>query len=147
MAIIANLAAAVVTAMNGHAFSKTFTAVRSYRPVFAREELKTLHVTVVPGGYTMENAGRGQIQEDYTVEVAVMQAPEALSTAALDALMGLVEEIRDFFLVNRRLATFSNALCLKAAFGPGSERGYAPEHLDQLQQFTSILTLTFRVVR
>ena len=147
MAILTDIADAVVATLNGHTFTKQFTAVRSYRPVFAREELKALHVTVVPGGYTMENAGRGQVQEDYTVEVAVMQAPETCDAAHLDPLVGLVEEIRDFFLVNRRLAMFPNALCLKAAFGPGSERGYAPEHLDQLQQFTSILTLTFRVVR
>jgi len=146
MAIIAAIADAVVAALNGHTFSKPFAAVRSYRPVYTREEMKDLHVTVVPGGYAMENLGRGQVQEDYTVEIAVQQAPETTSNAALDPLVGLVEEIRDFFLQNRRLAAMQNVICLRAAFAAGSDRGYAPEHLDQLQQFTSVLALTFRVV-
>jgi hypothetical protein len=147
MAVLADIADAVVTALNGHTFTKPFTAVRSYRPVYTREEMKDLHVTVVPGGYAMENLGRGQVQEDYTVEIAVQQAPEATSNAALDPLVGLVEEIRDFFLANRRPAAMQNVICLRAAFAAGSDRGYAPEHLDQLQQFTSVLALTFRVVR
>ena len=147
MAVLADIADAVVAALNGHTFGMSFAAVRSYRPVYAREEMKDLHVTVVPGGYSMENLGRGQIQEDYTVEIAVQQAPETTGNAALDPLVGLVEEIRDFFLANRRMAAMPSVICLRAAFAAGSERGYAPEHLDQLQQFTSVLTLTFRVVR
>ena len=146
MAVLADISDAVVAALNGHTFGMPFTAVRSYRPVYTREEMKDLHVTVVPGGYTMENLGRGQVQEDYTVEIAVQQAPETMGNAALDPLVGLVEEIRDFFLANRRLAAMPSVICLKAAFAAGSDRGYAPEHLDQLQQFTSVLALTFRVM-
>ena len=147
MAVLADISDAVVAALNGRTFGMSFTAVRSYRPVYTREEMKDLHVTVVPGGYAMENLGRGQVQEDYTVEIAVQQAPETVSNAALDPLVGLLEEIRDFFLANRRLSAMPNVICLKAAFAAGSERGYAPEHLDQLQQFTGVLALTFRVIR
>jgi len=146
MAVLADIADAVVTTLNGHTFTRPFTAVRSYRPVYTREEMKDLHVTVVPGGYSMENLGRGQVQEDYTVEVAVQQAPETMGNAALDPLVSLVEEIRDFFLANRRLAAMPSVICLRAAFAAGSDRGYAPEHLDQLQQFTGVLALVFRVV-
>jgi len=147
MAVLADISDAVVAALNGHTFGMSFTAARSYRPVYTREEMKDLHVTVVPGGYSMENLGRGQVQEDYTVEIAVQQAPETMGNAALDPLVGLVEEIRDFFLANRRLAAMPSVICLRAAFAAGSDRGYAPEHLDQLQQFTSVMALTFRVVR
>ncbi|MCX5683759.1 MAG: hypothetical protein NT049_08750 [Planctomycetota bacterium] len=146
MAVLADISDAVVAALNGHTFSMPFTAARSYRPVYTREEMKDLHVTVVPGGYAMENLGRGQVQEDYTVEIAVQQAPETMGNVALDSLVGLVEEIRDFFLANRRMAAMPSVICMKAAFAAGSDRGYAPEHLDQLQQFTSILALTFRVM-
>jgi len=146
MAVLADISDAAVAALNGHTFGQPFTAVRSYRPVYTREEMKDLHVTVVPGGYAMENLGRGQVQEDYTVEIAVQQAPETTDNVALDPLVGLVEEIRDFFLANRRLAAMPSVICLKAAFAAGSDRGYAPEHLDQLQQFTSVLALTFRVM-
>jgi len=147
MAVLADISDAVVATLNGHTFGMSFTAVRSYRPVYTREEMKDLHVTVVPGGYAMENLGRGQVQEDYTVEIAVQQAPETTDNAALDPLVGLVEEIRDFFLANRRLAAMPSVICLRVAFAAGSDRGYAPEHLDQLQQFTSVLALTFRVMQ
>jgi len=145
MAVLVDIADAVVAELNGHTFSQEFTAARSYRPVYSREEMKDLHVTVVPAGFTIELAGRNQSQTDYVVEVGVQHAPETLDTAALDSLMGLVEEIVTFFKF-RRLASYNTAVCMKAALAAGCERGYAAEHVDQLQQFTSVLALTFRVI-
>jgi hypothetical protein len=145
MAVLVDIADAVVAELNGHAFSKPFTAERSYRPVYSREEMKGLHVTVVPAGFTIELAGRNQSQTDYVVEVGIMHAPETLDAGAMDALMGLVEEIVAFFKF-RRLAVYQVAVCMKAALAAGCERGYAAEHVDQLQQFTSVLALTFRVI-
>ena len=98
MPIVIDIAEAVAATLNGDEFKAraaalgfAFTAVRSYRPIFDREEMKDLHVTVVPAGFTLELAGRNQSQTDYVVEVGVQHAPETLDTAALDALMGLVE--------------------------------------------------------
>jgi hypothetical protein len=145
MAVLVDIADAIVAELNGHAFSKPFTALRSYRPLFEREEMKDLHVTVVPAGFTLELAGRNQSQTDYVVEVGVQHAPETFDTAAMDALMGLVEEIVAFFKF-RRLVAYPSAVCMKAALATGCERGYAAEHVDQLQQFTSVLALTFRVI-
>jgi hypothetical protein len=53
-----------------------------------------------------------------------------------------VEEI-GLFLRDRRLAACPAAVWLRTENVPI----YAPEHLDELRQFTSVLTLTFRVVR
>ena len=50
------------------------------------------------------------------------------------------------FFKFRRLAVYQAAVCMKAALAAGCERGYAAEHVDQLQQFTSVLALTFRVI-
>jgi len=144
MAVLVDITNAVVAELNGHAFSKPFTAVRSYRPLFDREEMKDLHVTVVPNGFTVEALDRHRTQNDYSVEVAIQHAPEPLD-AAMDALVGLVEEIAAFFRF-RRLAAYPGAICVKVVFAAGCERGYAPEHIDQLRQFTSVIGLTFRVV-
>jgi hypothetical protein len=146
MALAADIAEAVVAELNGHAFSLPFTAVRSYRPVYGREEMKALHVTVVAGGFTMEPAGRGLTQEDYVVEIGLQQAADPQDMGAMDALLGLVEEIVAFFRW-RRPAACPAAICIRAVLGAGSDRGYAEEHVMELQQFTSILRLTFRVVR
>ena len=43
----------------------------------------------------------------------------------------------------KRLDSFPNAVWVKTENAPV----YAVEHLDQLAQFTSVLTLTFRVIR
>ena len=144
MSVLVDITSAVVAELNGHAFSKPLAAVRSYRPLFDREEMKNLHVTVVPNGFTVEALDRHRTQNDYSVEVAIQHGPEPLD-AAMDALVGLVEEIAAFFKF-RRLTSYPGAICTKVAFAAGCERGYAPEHLDQLQQFTSVLALTFRVV-
>jgi len=150
MAVLVDIAEAVVATLNGDEFKAraaalgfAFTAARSYRPLFDREEMKDLHVTVVPGGFTVEALDRRHSQGDYTVEVAIQQAPEPLEPA-MDALMGLVEGIAAFFTF-QRLGTYPQAMCVRTALAAGCERGYAPEHVDQLRQFTSVLALTFRV--
>ena len=55
--------------------------------------------------------------------------------------MGLVEEIINF-LSRRKLASVSSALWIKTA----NEPIYAGEHMEQFRQFTSILTLTYRLL-
>ena len=60
----------------------------------------------------------------------------------LDLLMQLVEEIAGLFRF-ARLAAFPQAVWVKTEHAPV----FAPEHMEGLRQFTSILTFTFRVVR
>lgn len=147
MAVLADIQQAIVDALNGGTWSLDFVAIRSYRPVFKREEMKDLHVTVVPGGCNSQRLSRGLVQGDYVVEIAVQQAVVPGDLAAMDSLGGLVEELGDFFLRAGRLAAYPAAACIGAGFAPGSDRGYAPEHLDELGQFTAILSLTFRLAR
>jgi hypothetical protein len=56
--------------------------------------------------------------------------------------MQLVEETADF-LRTQPLAGFPSARCADVA----NEPVFAPEHLEAFRQFTSVLTLTFRVWR
>ena len=142
MAVITNIADAVVTELNGHTFSQSLTAVRYYRPVFDLGEMRTLHVSVVPKGVTIERADRSRNQYDFAIDVAVQKKFELGDNAELDPLMSLVEEIADFFRL-RRLTSYPDAIWVRTDNVPV----YAPEHMEEFRQFTSILTLTFRVVR
>jgi hypothetical protein len=56
--------------------------------------------------------------------------------------MELVQEIADRLRFDR-LAGYPLAVWIKTEH----TAIYAPEHLDQLRQFTSVLTLTFRAMR
>ena len=144
MAVITDIAEAVVSELNGGSFSQTFTAERGYAPAFELPEMKDLHVTVVPKGAAVMPGSRGHNQHDYQIDVAVQKKLSAVAAdnAEIDALMALVEEIADFFRL-RRLAAKPEAIWVKADNAPI----YSSEHLSELRQFTSVLTLTFRVVR
>lgn len=142
MAVILDIADAVVAELNGHTFSQALTARRFYRPLFDLKDMAALHVSVVPKGVTIERADRSRNQEDYQVDVAVQKKFSTGDAAELDPLMALVQEIADFFRL-RRLAAYPGATWLKTENAPV----YAPEHIDEYRQFTSVLTLAFRVVR
>ena len=142
MAVITDIADAVVQELNSGSWSLPLSAERHYRPVFDLKDMQTLHVTVVPKGTQVERADRSRSQFDYQVDVGVQRKFEKGDAAELDPLVGLVEEIADHFRA-QRLAAYPDAVCVKSEHAPV----YAPEHMDELRQFTSVLTLTFRAVR
>lgn len=143
MSTVIEIVEAVVAAMNGHVFSQPFAARRCYVPVFDLKDMKDLHVTVVPRGLEMATASRSLLQDDVQIDVAVQKKLPANASgdqAAIDALMGLVQEIADFV---RSTGRFGDAVWAKTENKPI----YSPEHLEQLRQFTSVLTLTLRDMR
>ena len=142
MATIVDIADAVVAELNSGTFSQAMEAVRLYRPQFDLAEMATLHVTVVPKAVETSGASRAGMQYDVSVDVAVQKKLTTESNAEIDVLMGLVEEIADFFRL-RRLEQYQNAMWLRTENDPA----WSPGHLEELRQFTSVLTLTFRVVR
>ena len=141
MSVVIDIADALTTLLNGHAFSEEFEAVREYRPLVDLAELKDLRVTVVPKSNTTVPIDRSRVQHDVEVDVVVQQKLEDADNDELDGLMSLVEEIAGF-LKFKRLESVG-ALWLKTA----NEPIFAPDHLEQLRQFTSVLTVTYRVVR
>ena len=139
---IADIAGAVVTALNGHTFSQTFTAARAYLPVFDLKDMEDLRVTVVPRGVEMSTAGRGLAASDVQIDVAVqkkLSADTGGDNAEIDALMGLVQEIAEFI---RSTGRFGDGSWVRTENVPI----YSPEHLGELRQFTSVLTLTLKVM-
>jgi hypothetical protein len=78
---------------------------------------------------------------DFQIDVAVQQRLDP-TAGNFDALMELVEEIADH-VRSHPLAGFPQARCVEV----DNEPVYALDHLDELRQFTSVLTLTYRVWR
>jgi len=139
---IIDIAEAVKESLNAAAFSQPFTAERRYQPLFELAEMKDLHVTVVPGGVTGVTLGRGRAQHDYRIDVAVQKKFKKGDAAELDPLMALVEEIAEHFRF-KRLEGCPEAVWVKTENAPV----YAQEHMAEMRQFTSVITLTFRVMK
>lgn len=145
MPVVCQIADAVVAELNGGSFGQPLTAQRAYVPVFDLGEMANLHVTVVPRAASTERADRSSRQFDYSIDVAVqkkLSPPPGGGNQESDELMLLVERIGDYFF-GRRPATFNQAVCTKVDNDPI----YSPEHWREMRQFTSVLTLVFRVLR
>lgn len=141
MAAILDIADAVVAQLNAGPFIPPLTAERHYQPKFDLEQMTTLHVSVVPRGLSSKALDRNRDAFDYEIDVAIQRKTD-MSPASLDALMNLVEGIADLFRPGP-LAGYPNARCVEVKNVPV----YALEHLDEFRQFTSVVTLTFRVWR
>jgi len=142
MAVITDVADALVAELNAASLSQPLTAARHYVPSFELQDMKDLHVSVVPKGVVITKSDRSRNTNDIQVDVAVQKKFETGDAAEIDPLVNLVEEIADHFRL-RRLDSYPAAHWIKTEHAPI----YAQEHWDELRQFTSVLTLTFRVVR
>ena len=144
--LIAQMTEAVVAELNapGTSFEGQFAAERHYRPRFQIEagDLDDLRVTVVPRGISIEKATRAGDVHEVQIDVAVQKRLDDESPAAIDALMLMVQQIADH-MRGRRLAAFDEAAWRRIENDPI----YAVDHLDELRVFTSVLTLTYRVLR
>jgi hypothetical protein len=141
LATIIQIADAVVAQLNAATFSQPLTAARHYAPSFELPDMETLHVTVVPRAISNASLDRSRDTFSYEIDVAVQKKAD-MAQATLDALVSLVEEVADHFRAGP-LASFPGARCMDVKSAPV----FSQEHLDELRQFTSVLTLTFRVVR
>ena len=139
MNIIVDTADAVVAALNGHEFSQSFTAQREYRVEYNLKDMKDQRVTVVPKAVEMTTAGRGLAQNDIQLDLAVQKKLTAGDNPEIDALMGLVQEIAEFV---RATGRFGDAMWVRAENTPI----YSQEHMGEMRLFTSVLTVTLRVM-
>jgi hypothetical protein len=136
------VAEAVVARLNNGAFTAEFTATRAYQPALELADLKTLHVTAVPKAVTLAVASRADGYFECAVDVAVQKKLATGEATELDGLMDVVARIIDH-LRGQRLETLPAAVWL----GLTNEPVFAPEHLEQWRQFTSLITVTYRVKR
>ena len=144
MPVITDIADAVVAELNNApegTFGQAFTAQRLNLPEFDLKDMQDLHVTVVPKGVEIAAASRANSQYDWQIDVAVQKKLASADQSEQDGLIALVEEIATF-LARRPLSAFPAAVWVRAEL----PTLYSPEHLRELRQFTSVLTLTYRTI-
>ena len=137
---IVTLAAAIVSQLNAE-FAGTFTATRAYRPVAKLEDLATLAVTVVPKSMAFDVLSRNFEQVDHSVDIGVQQ--RVASVADIDTKTNLVEQIAESF--RRGVLTGDNTKFHVVAVEVTPV--VAVEHLDELNVFSSVVTVTAREAR
>lgn len=138
MPIITDITQAVTNELNTAEFSVPFQAERHYQPVYELSQMQSLHVTVVPRGIVSSVLDRSRLQHEVQIDIAVQKKFTYGSVEELDPLMALVQEIADHF--QRRQLAGTGAVWVKTENKPI----YAQEHMQELRQFTSVLTLTFQ---
>jgi len=142
VSVILDIADAIVASLNAGSFALEFEAERKYQPVFELQDMQTLHVSVVPKSLAITTAARDSGFFEVAVDIGVQKKVNPDQPDELDALMNLVEQIADHLRM-KRLDDAPNAAWL----GVANEPVFAPEHLEQWRQFTSVLTVTYRVRR
>src|SRR4029078_4956496 len=97
MAIVIEIADAVVDLLNETTFDQGFTAERRYLPIFELPDMKVLHVTVVPKSKTDVLFARSSAAHEVQADVAVQKKFASEDAVELDPLLKLVEDIADLF--------------------------------------------------
>ena len=141
MALILDIADAIVGVLNEREFSADFIAERRYLPIFDLLEMKDLHVTVlmrsmVASASTKDGLADRDIKIDIAIQKKLLKIEEDYE---VDDLMGLVDEI---FLYLGSVDAFGPAWCRSIENSPA----YLSEHLSTLRQFTSVITLSLKMI-
>lgn len=142
MSIVLNITDAVVAQLNAAELSQAVEAERQYVPSYELKTLKELRVTVVPRELHVRSLDRGRNSYEADIDIAIQKKFNKGDAAEIDPLIEFVEEIADQFRL-KRLASFPGAIWSKTVH----QVLYSQEHWDQYRQFTSLLTLTFRVAQ
>lgn len=151
MALIADIAQAVVDAINAADWSQDLEAERSYADWDDElSERDTLRIDVVPvDSPTVDLQTRGSIRWSVGVDIAVRKrfgtdarTPDKgrLANAKIDALIGLVEEFAAYFVTDRFASLEASSVAWQSTTIPAL---YISEHLRQYGQFTGLIRLGF----
>jgi len=142
MALVTDIADAVVAELASGAFSQSFSPERRVLPEYELADLKDLRVTVVPRSVEITGSSRTMSQHDVQVDVGVQKRLAKNLDAEVASLLSLVDEIAEF-LKRRPLQGAPYAVWVRTA----NEPVYAPDHLAEKRLFTSVLTVTYRLLK
>lgn len=134
---IIDLADAIVTDLNAHSFSRSFTAERGYLPTYELTELTSLKVAVVPNQDEGKLDTRHLSVHEYTIDIGIQIKPKDITNDSLDPYSYLTQEIVDYFQFGKQPSGTS-------LVSPRTRVLYLQEHLHKFRQFTSVVTLTFK---
>lgn len=140
MSTVVDIAKAVKRQLNEAALSMPVRTAVEFRPVYDLKTMRDLKVSVVPRSKTDQMAARGSAQIEPQVDIGIMR--KIAGDEDIERLLDLVEEIGDVFGMGDRLTHHTAAICTARSNDPV----YDPEHLERFRQFTSVLTLSFRIL-
>lgn len=140
--ILTQVADAVLDELQNNTFSQPFTSERVYLPRYTPKELKDLHVTVVPAGWQSDYQSRQMTRRLCTIQVGLQKKLTSEDNTEIDPLVGLAQEIEDYFRTIKRLKSVEAILMTVECLAVPAD----DDDLDQRKIFTSVLALTYRVV-
>ena len=138
---IADAVAAELNAAQAGTFDPAFTAVRRVLPEFDLSDLAELKVSVVPKAVEINGSTRSVGQFDCQIDIGVQKKLGKDLDAEVMALCGLMDAIAGY-LRRRPLSAAPHAAWVRTQNDPV----YAPQHLAEQRAFTSVLTVTYRVI-
>ena len=141
MKLALDIADAIVSELSNGSFSEPLVITRRVLPEYEIAELKALTVTVVPKSVAIANITRQSSSFDVVSDVGIQQKIGKDTDTEVLRLSGIVTEIVTF--LNRKRLTDVPAAQFKSIV---NEPVYAPEHLSEKRLFTSILTVTYKVI-
>jgi hypothetical protein len=106
-------------------------------PEFSLDSMDELNVAIVPKGVEFTAHSRSASEKTVKIDIGVMKK---CSDDEVESLLNTVQSICGRF--ERLRLGSTRALCVKVENNPI----YAPEHLVQRKQFTSVITLTFKII-
>ena len=142
MKLAIDIADAVVAELAAHTFSEPLVVTRLVLPEFELADLKALTVTVVPKSVGINNITRDSSSFGVAVDIGIQQKIGKDTDTEVTRLSGVVTELVSF-LNRRKLSGFPAAVFVSIA----NEPVYAPEHLSEKRLFTSIVTVTYKIIQ
>ncbi len=149
MALAIDIADAVVNELASGTFSQLINVTHRVLPEYELAELKELQVTVVPAAVEISSGSRTLSQYDVRIDIGIQkklpltsETPGSNLDTEVAQLCGLVDEVAEF-IKRRSLQDARYALWLRTA----NEPIYAADHLTERRLFTSVLTVTYRVMK
>lgn len=129
-------------------WSKQFTAERKYRPNTALDQRDKFSVQTAIAAWRVSPDNRTDWAHEFDIHIAVQyraaETAQLQSPEQFDDCLKLAEEISNYWEITR--PTIANCPLTGIGFFP-EDSPYIPQHIDQLDQFTSVIRLTFWKLR
>ena len=136
MSRLTALGDAVVVSLNDKSFSEDFTATRRYRPIMELKDLADLTVTVIAPSLVQEITSRSANTDSMIIDILVQQQADPEDNEAMDALLGLCEEIGEHFRGKNFDSTYWKTTEILST--------YDMEDLSTYRMFSALIRLNYR---
>ena len=142
---LVTLAEEVKDTLNAKTWSMDFKATRTYKPNPKLEDTDQLTVLVAMPATRMSPDNRTEWTYEHDIDIGILFRAKPSAGDAMesfDSCLKLQEEIADYYRELR--PAIADMPLIRVAFGAGADQPYIPDHINELNQFTGVIRLTFR---